>query len=161
VPVPVRESESAPVQESASVPESESAPETTSDPDLLARQLELLDESQALARAGKHAAALGMLDRLEREFPSTPLSAEIDLSRVELLRRAGRNEQSLHLAQKLLARPQHAGRRAELHQLLGDLWLESGDCERAVLAFRAALSAGLQGKRAAAVQRGLRRCEKP
>jgi hypothetical protein len=124
----------------------------------LAEQLRLYDTATASARAGDYAHALRTLDELERRFPRTTLAAEVALSRAEYLARSGAVDAAIAATEKLVADPRHAGRRAQLLRVLGDLWIRHGDCAKATHAFRDALSLSLPANEAAAVQTGIERC---
>jgi len=124
----------------------------------LPEQLRLYRQAQAAARTGRHDQALGLLDALEQRFPGTPLAAEIGLSRAEWLYAAGRLARADRVIRDLLARPELAGKRAELTHLLADVQARQGRCDLAVESYRRALGLGLSPERAAAARAGLLRC---
>jgi hypothetical protein len=151
-----------PVEPPAPPPPPKAAVPTTQRPSAapsdLGEQLRRYDAATAAAREGDYQRALTTLDELERRFPRTTLAAEVDLSRADYLARSGAVDAAIAAIEKLIVDPRHAGRRAQLLRVLGDLWIRHGDCVKATRAFRDALSLGLPANEAAAVQMGIERC---
>lgn len=72
------------------------------DPDLLARELALIDEARSHLK-GDPGAALAPLDRHAREFPRGALKSEAELVRLEALLALGRQPEADRLAARLIA----------------------------------------------------------
>jgi len=124
----------------------------------LAEQLRLFTAARAAAQAGDYGQALAQLDELERRYPDTALRAELDLSRADYLARSGQERAAVTLLERLVADPEHVGRKAELLHTLGDLWRRQGDCTLATAAYREASQLGLAANQRAEVDRGLAAC---
>ena len=127
-------------------------------PSALPEQIRLYEEARAAGARGEFAAGLGKLDELLRRFPSTPLRADAELSRADLLTRANRKDEARAALEALAADPAHRGRRGELLRTLGDLLRKHDDCPAAIDAYTRARAAGLSARERARVDRGLARC---
>ncbi|MCP4448403.1 MAG: tetratricopeptide repeat protein, partial [Myxococcales bacterium] len=153
-PAPVRRHRVPTVPESSKPTGPQKPPSST-----LPAQLELLDRARQQAKLGKHAAALRVLADFTKLYPRSPLGAEVELTRAESLSRSGRHTAAIAQVQRLLQSPAHRGRRGQLSQMLGDLWLQRGKCELARPAYERALAFGLSEQRAKGVRRALARCK--
>jgi len=127
-------------------------------PSELPQQIKLFEAAKRAGRAGDYPKALGLIQQLLQRYPATPLAAEARLSQAEFLMRAGRLVPATAAIRRLLADPQHAGRRGELHRVLGDLLRKQGDCPGAIAAYRQALAATLTPREARAARQGLKAC---
>lgn len=122
------------------------------------KQLNLYEQAKTVARAGDYEQALHILDELEAQFPDTALRAEIDLSRVDYLSRAGKIEHAIVAVQKVLAQQSYPQKRPILLRLLGDLWIKRHECQRAEAAYQRAIEAGLDDESAQSAMLGLKQC---
>ncbi len=142
----------------AKLPEPES-PVVKEAPSALPQQLALFDGAKRLAKDGKLDAALTKLDELERRFPESHLRREARLARADYLVQGNRPEEAAVQIQRLLLQSDFSSKRPVLLQLLGDSWMKRGRCDRARGAYRKALGAGLNKKRANMVRLAIKKCE--
>ena len=126
---------------------------------LLPEQLRLFERAQQAARGGDYDGALRLLQRLETEFPGSPIDPETRLAKAEYLVRGKRYREATVEIQKMLLEPPLAGKRATLYQMLGDAWMNRGRCDRAVGAFEKALESGLEPTHEEAVRAAVGKCE--
>jgi predicted negative regulator of RcsB-dependent stress response len=117
-------------------PPIDAAPE----PSQLPAQIALYEAARDAAARNELAHAIDLLDQLLRDYPTTQLRADAELTRAELLARADRGD-AVAALQGLIADPAHAGRAAELLRTLGDLHRRRGDCTHAIDAYTRALAA--------------------
>jgi hypothetical protein len=127
----------------------------------LAEQLELYSQAKEAAGRGKYERALLRLDELEHRFPDTALAPEIVLSRADYLARAGRRDEAIAFIDRALSENRVMAKKAEVLRLLGDLWLDRGDCGKATDAFRRALAYGLSREEAEHARKGIEGCTVP
>jgi hypothetical protein len=76
---------------------------TEEDPDLLARELLLLDQARQQLHSASAGDALSTLETYDREFPRGSLRVEAALVRVEVLVKLGRVDEAKKVAAKLVA----------------------------------------------------------
>lgn len=131
-------------------------PALTSD---LPEQIRIYEAARDASRRGDFDGALAHLDELERRFPGTQLRADAELTRADVLARAGRLAEAAQAFETLAADPVHRGRRGELLRTLGDLYRQLGDCPHALAAYTRAQAERLTDRDRAAVARGRARCE--
>jgi tetratricopeptide repeat protein len=124
----------------------------------LPAQIQLYEDARALAAKGDVAGGLAKLDELLARYPATPLRAEAELTRGELLARTNRHDDAAAALEALANDPSHRGRRGELLRALGDVRRKQGDCPRAIDAYTRARDAGLGAGEKAKVERGLAAC---
>lgn len=88
-------------------------------PDLLRAEVALLDDVRKKMASGDSVAALSLLDRFRRDFPSGRLTPEAEILRIEALMAANRRREALALAHRRLeSQPQ--GRNADrIRSLVG------------------------------------------
>jgi tetratricopeptide (TPR) repeat protein len=129
-------------------------------PSVLPEQIALYEDARAAAGRGDLARGIDLLDELLRRFPGTPLRAEAELTRAELLTRADRLADAAAALEALATDATHRGRRGELLRALGDVRRKQGDCAAAVDAYTRARTAGVTGAESQKVDRGLERCAK-
>lgn len=124
----------------------------------LPEQIRLYDEAREAGARREYAGALDRLDELLRQFPNTPLRADAELTRADLLTRAGRLDDASRSLSRLAADRSHRGRRGELLRALGDVHRKRNDCAQARAAYRRALGEKLSRRERGKVERGLERC---
>jgi tetratricopeptide (TPR) repeat protein len=134
-------------------------PSRKADANPLAEQLALYDQAKDDAKSSKYARALERLDELERRYPDTALKPEIVLSRADYLARAGKRDEAIRFIEGAIADHRVIAKKAQVLRLLGDLWLDRGDCGKATDAFARALKYGLQGAEAQHAQKGIDSCK--
>lgn len=122
----------------------------------LTEELAAFETARAAANRADYDGAIQQLDELLTTWPDTALPAEVELSRADYLVRAGRLSEATDAVGALLKDPAHAGRKAELYQLLGDLWVKQNNCPAAVAAYSEVVA--LDGPVDQGVRRGLERC---
>lgn len=147
---------------STGTPEATPVPTTadaTVDSSALAEQLADFESARAAANRGEYDVALKQLDVLEKQWPDGPLQAEIELSRADYLVRSGRLQEATEVISVLVLDPAHAPRRAELYQVLGDLWIKLDNCPAAVKAYREVVA--MDGEVDEGVSTGLAKCGSP
>jgi TolA-binding protein len=127
--------------------------------DELAAQLKLFKEAQASLSRGAYDDAINELDALMVRFPGSPLLPEASLTRAECLARAGRTQAAVVLIQQLLANPHLTERRAELHLMLGQMWLRSQRCDLAAPELETAIASGLPAGASVTARQSLEQCE--
>src|SRR5439155_18451401 len=98
--------------------------------------------------------ALSRLDELLRRFPATPLRADAELTRADVLARAGRLAEAAQAFDALARDDAHRGRRGELLRTLGDLYRQLHDCKLANDAYTRALAEKLSEKDRADAEHG-------
>ncbi|NVB80005.1 MAG: tetratricopeptide repeat protein, partial [Kofleriaceae bacterium] len=125
----------------------------------LPEQIRIYEAARAANRGGDFDGALAHLDELVRRFPATLLRADAELTRADVLARAGRLAEAAQAFEVLAADPVHRGRRGELLRTLGDLYRRLGDCPNALAAYTRAEAERLTDRDRAAVARGRVRCE--
>jgi TolA-binding protein len=152
-PEPVRHHRAAPPDAAEVVPPPPDAP-----PSDLPAQLALYDEARAAAASGSYQTALDRIDELFQRFPATQLRADAELTRADMLARAGRLADAARAFEALAADTAHRGRRGELLRTLGDLYRQLRDCARAKDAYTRALAERLSEKDRADAERGRDRC---
>ena len=155
-PLPVHHHHVAAITPDAGEPDAPPPP-----PSDLPQQIALYDAARAAETAGDYASALDRIDELFRRFPATQLRADAELTRAELLARAGRVADAIAAFEVLVADDSHRGRRGELLRTLGDLYRRSGDCTHAVDAYRRALAEKLSARDRADAERGRDHCTPP
>ena len=124
----------------------------------LPEQIRLYEEARAAGARREFTVGLERLAELLQRFPATPLRADAELTRAELLARADRLDEAATALEGLAADPAHAGRRAELLRTLGDVHRQRGDCTSALAAYGRARDAGPSARQATAIDRGIARC---
>jgi TolA-binding protein len=92
--------------------------------------------------------ALDAWAEYRRRFPSGQLSAEVDLSVLAALERAGRVVDAVREGESFLARRPSSERAGEVHALVGSLLQQRGDCARALPHLDAGKQAALSDARA-------------
>jgi hypothetical protein len=127
-------------------------------PSDLPAQIALYEAARAAAARGDVAGGIARIDELFARFPSTPLRAEAELSRAEMLTRTSRLADAAAAIEALVASPAHRGRRGELLRTLGDIRRKRGDCAGATAAYTAARASKLSAAESFKVERGLERC---
>jgi len=125
---------------------------------MLPAQLELFAKAKKVADGGDFTQALRFLVEFEEKYPDSPLDPEIRLARAEYLVRAERLNAATEELQRLLVDPTFHGKKALLFQLLGDVWMKRGRCDRATGAYEKALAAGLPNEESAAVGTAIEKC---
>ncbi len=130
-------------------------------PSDLPAQLALYDEARAAAASGSYQTALDRIDELFQRFPATQLRADAELTRADVLARAGRLADAARAFEALASDAAHRGRRGELLRTLGDLYRQLHDCARAKDAYTRALAERLSEKDRADAERGRNRCGSP
>lgn len=137
-PPPRRAVAPAPVASAAEIaPPDVPAPPAASE---LPEQIRRYEDARAIGQRGEFARAAGLIDDLLRRYPATPLRAEAELTRAELLARGDRYDDAVPALEALIANPNHRGRRGELLRTLGDLHRRRGDCAAAIAAYDRALA---------------------
>lgn len=146
---------------STGTPEATAVPtaDATVDSSALAEQLADFESARAAANRGQFDVALQQLDALEKQWPDSPLAAEIELSRADYLVRSGRLQEATEVISALVLDPAHAPRRAELYQVLGDLWIKLDNCPNAVTAYKQVVD--MSDEVDEGVSMGLRKCGSP
>jgi hypothetical protein len=136
----------------------------------LPEQIRLYEEARAAGTRREYDLGLERLAELLHRFPATPLRADAELTRAELLARADRLDAAAAALDALVADAAHAGRRAEqlrppragrravVLRTLGDVHRQRGDCPAALAAYGRARDAGPSARQAAAIDRGIARC---
>src|SRR5262249_39306966 len=114
--------------------------------------------ARAAAAANDFATSLAKLDELEQHFPTTPLRADAELTRADVLARAGRLAEAARAFEALSRDDAHRGRRGELLRTLGDLYRQLHDCTRAHDAYTRALAEHLSQRDREDAERGRDRC---
>jgi TolA-binding protein len=155
-PPPVRHHRVAPADAAEAAP----PPPPDAPPSDLPAQLALYDEARAAAASGSYQTALDRIDELFQRFPATQLRADAELTRADVLARAGRLADAARAFEALAADTAHRGRRGELLRTLGDLYRQLHDCTRAKDAYTRALAERLSEKDRADAERGRDRCDK-
>jgi TolA-binding protein len=130
-------------------------------PSDLPEQIALYDAARTAEGGGDHATAIARIDELLRRYPATQLRADAELTRADLLARAGRVADAIAAFEVLVADDGHRGRRGEMLRTLGDLYRRSGDCTRAIEAYRRALAEKLSARDRADAERGRDHCTPP
>jgi tetratricopeptide (TPR) repeat protein len=125
----------------------------------LPEQIRIYEAARDASRRGDFDGALAQLDELMRRFPQTQLRADAELTRADVLARAGRLAEAAQQLEMLAADPAHRGRRGELLRTLGDLYRRLGDCPHALAAYTRAQAERLSDRDRAAVASGRARCE--
>jgi hypothetical protein len=146
-----------PTRSDIAVPDRPTPPKPTTATGL-AKQAELLAAARAQADAGDAAAALALLDELERRFARGPLAPEAALLRATLLVRQGQTHAARALCERLVQDPALADKHAELYRLLGDLHARENDCTAARKAWLRALALGLERAQSEQVRQKLEQC---
>jgi TolA-binding protein len=124
-------------------------------------QIELYNQARAAAAARDFTGALDKLEELLRRFPQSPLRADAELTRADVLARANRLPDAANAFEALARDDMHRGRRGELLRTLGDLYRQLHDCTHATEAYTRALAEHLNEKDRADAQRGRDRCNAP
>ncbi len=123
----------------------------------MASELALYEKARLESKAlGRPDAALLTLDAHERRFPAGVLSAEVQLSRIELLIQKGSSASALAAIERGMREGLGRERGGDLQALSADLLATRGDCDAARLALSQARSSGVHPSRLAAAAR---RCE--
>jgi hypothetical protein len=105
----------------------------------LGAELALYEAARIERSLGDARAALQSLNEYLRRFPNGTLRAEVDLTRVELLPRAGQHQQALEESERILNSGPDPRRAQELHLLRGNIYREAlHDCENAEPEYRLA-----------------------
>jgi tetratricopeptide (TPR) repeat protein len=143
------------VQAPASVPVDAGSEATASD---LPEQIRLYEEARAAEQRREYERGIRLLDELLRRFPRSPLRADAELTRAELLTHADRPSEAVRALERLTAAASHRGRRGELLRALGDLYRKQGDCARALEAYTGALAEKLNQRERRKVDHGVERC---
>lgn len=115
-------------------------PPTGLPPSRLPEQLQRFNAAKDAAENHDYTAAIAAIDSLLRDFPQTPLKAESELIRADCLIKANRFNDAILATTRLIDDPQHKGRHGELWRVLGDLYLQTQHCPRALEAYRHALT---------------------
>jgi tetratricopeptide (TPR) repeat protein len=126
----------------------------------LPEQIRLYEAARAASGRREFTQGLEHIAELLRRFPSTPLRAEAELTRADLLTRADRLDEAV-AAEALAIDNSHRGRRGELLRTIGDLRRKQGDCTRAIDAYARARATTLSATEKARVERGMERCAQP
>jgi hypothetical protein len=155
-PKPDRSHAEAPAAEPAA--ERATEPAKTSGASALDAQLRMFHAAESDVKKDSPARALQRLDRLESEYPSTPLGPEIALLRTEALVRAGRSDDAIAFVQKTTEAKWPSAKKAELFRVLGDLYVSRHACGDAERAYERAFTLGLRGGRKAKAEAALREC---
>jgi TolA-binding protein len=137
-------------------PAVDAEPALTSD---LPEQIRIYEAARDASRRGDLDGALARIDELLRRFPETQLRADAEVTRADVLARAGRLAEAAQAFEALAADPAHRGRRGELLRTLGDLYRRLGDCPHARAAYTRAQAERLNDRDRDAVTRGLGHCE--
>jgi len=111
-----------------------------------------------LAKNGDHGKALGVLEQLLERFPDSHLRPDVGLLRVSCLLAENQLDAAHAEIERLLAGEIPIGKKAQLLQLSGDIWMRNGNCPRAVMAYRRALGLGLPNDNMESAQSGIRKC---
>ena len=127
--------------------------------DQLREQLATFEAARQALRAGAAERAIGMVDALLRDHPSTVLRPEAVALRAEALAASDRVDEAIVAVGDLIAKEANAARRGEWLRVLGDLERRRGDCRRASELYNQALGLPLPGPTAEAARRGLRACD--
>ena len=130
-------------------------------PSELPAQIQLYNAARDAATAGDYATAIARIDELFQRFPTTPLRADAELTRAELLARANRLPEAIAAFDALSSDDSHRGRRGELLRTLGDLYRRAGDCPHAIDAYTRALAEPLGERDRVDAERGRDRCTSP
>ena len=125
----------------------------------LPEQLRLYREAQEASTLSNPQAGLEKLRELAQRFPQTPLRPEIEISRLEMLILNGQDHEAMLLLEAIFKKPEHAGRKAGLLVIRGDLLRRQDSCKGAAKAYREAQALGLDETQAEAAARGLKECE--
>ena len=141
----------------AAAPPDAPAPE----PSELPAEIQLYNSARDAATAGDYATAIGRIDELFQRYPTTPLRADAELTRAELLARANRLPEAIAAFDALSSDDSHRGRRGELLRTLGDLYRRAGDCPHAIDAYTRALAEPLGDRDRVDAERGRDRCTSP
>jgi hypothetical protein len=149
-PAPVRAIEPPPAPVAPPAPASE-----------LPEQIRLYEAARAASARREFTQGLEHLAELLRRFPSTPLRAEAELTRADLLTRADRLDEAVAALEALAIDESHRGRRGELLRTIGDLRRKQGDCVRAIAAYTRARATTLSATEKPRVERGMERCARP
>jgi hypothetical protein len=140
----------------------EAAPTNTrsaaTQPSDLPEQIELYEAARDASKRGEFLRCIELLDRLLQRFPTTPLRADVDLTRAEALARANRISEAVGAVEQLVRDAAHRGRRGELLRMLGDLYRQRHDCSHALDAYDKALSEPLSDDHRANVIRSRDKC---
>ena len=124
----------------------------------LPEQIRLYEAARAAGARGAYADGLANLDDLLQRFPQTPLRADAELTRAELLARANRLDEAAVALDALATSDAHRGRRAELLRTLGDVHRQRKDCKSAVDAYQRARSVTPSTAEKAKIDRGIEAC---
>ncbi len=127
-------------------------------PSDLPAQIELYNQARAAAAARDFTTALDRVDELLRRFPATPLRADAELTRADVLARSGKLADAVTAFDALARDDAHRGRRGEILRTLGDLYRQLNDCTHATDAYTRALAEHLSARDREDVQRGRDRC---
>jgi tetratricopeptide (TPR) repeat protein len=139
----------------ASVPVDAGSEAATSD---LPEQIRLYEEARAAEERREYARGIRLLDELLLRFPRSPIRADAELTRAELLTHVDRPSEAVRALEKLAADASHRGRRGELLRALGDLHRQQGNCARALEAYTGALAEKLSQRERRKVDHGVERC---
>jgi tetratricopeptide (TPR) repeat protein len=139
----------------ASVPVDTGSDAAASD---LPEQLRLYEEARAAEERREYARGIRLLEELLLRFPRSPLRADAELTRAELLTHADRPHEAVRALERLTADASHHGRRGELLRALGDLYRKQGNCARALEAYTGALAEKLSQRERRKVDHGVERC---
>lgn len=90
-----------------------------SPPDSLELEVALVSRARQALSRGDSGAALGLLDRYQREFPAGRLRPEALVLRVEALVRAGKTDRARELARGYLAQSPGGAHASRLRELVG------------------------------------------
>jgi tetratricopeptide (TPR) repeat protein len=145
-------------EDAADVAPTAVAPAPTSE---LPEQIELYEAARAAGARGAFADGLTKLDDLLQRFPQTPLRPDAELTRADLLSRAGRLDDAALALDALASSPAHRGRRGELLRTLGDVHRQRKDCKAAMEAYTLAQTVTLGTAEKAKVARGIEACAPP
>jgi TolA-binding protein len=124
----------------------------------LPAQIALYESARDAARTNQLDLALSRIEELLQRFPATQLRAEAELTRADVLARAGRTDEAARALEALIADAAHGGRRGELLRTLGDLHRRAGDCTHALDAYQRALAEHLGERDRKDAERGRDRC---
>jgi len=145
------------VQPDAAIPDAAPPPDAEVASEL-PEQIRLYEEARDAGRRGQYAIALARVDDLLARFPTTPLAADAQLTRADVLARAGRLAEAASTLEALVADPVHRHRRGELLRTLGNVERRRGDCTRARDAYKRASAEKLTPAQSRDVAHGLELC---